>query len=62
MQHEKLSFPVPQLCEECFCPVPEVVCGGVVATRDWPGTRGSRVFLHAACFTRARTRTRVTGR
>lgn len=56
MQHEHLPFPVPQLCEECFCPVADVICGGVVATRKWPGAQGSLVFLHAACFSRARDR------
>jgi hypothetical protein len=56
MEHERLPFPVPQLCEECFCPVADVTCGGVVATREWPGAEGFRVFLHAACFGRARVR------
>jgi hypothetical protein len=60
MQHERLPFPVPQLCEECFGPVADVICGGVVATRGWPGTQGLRVFLHSACFVRARVR--MTGR
>jgi hypothetical protein len=56
MRHESLPYPVPQLCEECCCPVADVHCGGVVATRNWPGAQGSRVYLHAACFTRARDR------
>ena len=56
LQHESLPYPVPQLCEECFCPVADVICGGVAATRGWPGTHGLRVFLHAGCFALARTR------
>jgi hypothetical protein len=56
MRHEMLPYPVPQLCEECFCPVTDVRCCGVVAIRDWPGTHGMRVFLHAVCFIRARIR------
>jgi hypothetical protein len=55
MPHENLPYPVPQLCEECFCPVADVAAGGVVATRGWPGAPGSRVFLHADCFALART-------
>lgn len=47
---------VPPICELCYCPV-DTENEPFEMTRNWPQSSGKAVYLHSACFKRARPMT-----
>lgn len=53
MDHDRLAFPVPMICEHCFCPILRTGFMHDVAVTNWPGTHRMKVHFHSACFNAA---------